>query len=117
MRGRRGPVQPSFHPNRNKDQQRTANWIRPLIFWVLSNGDEGTLRLLDAVPFISSVVSKVGAASKSIIVLEIVWLELEFRTTEWIEPAIGESEIYKELGLGKEYVSTGSSISRKKIMS
>lgn len=81
MRGRRGPVQPSFHPRRNKDQQRAMNWIRPLILRVLSIVDEGTMELVvDVVLLISEsfssvapVIVKVGVTvvSMSIIDLEI----------------------------------------------
>lgn len=31
------------------------------------------------------------------------------RTTEWIEPAVGECERSKELGLGEKYVSSSIS--------
>jgi hypothetical protein len=76
MRSRRGPVQPAFHPSRNNDQQSAVNGIWLLIFWVLSNADEGTMELLDAFPLISSVapvlIVKFGVASMSLIDLEIV---------------------------------------------
>ena len=70
--------------------------------------------LLNVVPLISSVASKVGVMSMSIIDLEIVGRE--FRTTEWIEPAVGECERSMEfkLGLGEEYVSIYISISEFK---
>lgn len=82
MRGKRGPVQPSFHPSKNKDQQRDMNWIRPLFLWVLSTAadDDGTLGLsvLDAAVLIPSsyvapVIVKVGVVSMSIIDLRMVW--------------------------------------------
>ena len=70
-------------------------------FWVLS--DEGTVALLYAVPLISPVLVKVGVTSKSIFCGG-------FRTTEQIEPAIGECERSKELGLGEEHFSSSISV-------
>ena len=73
MRGKRGPVQASLHPIRNKDQQRAANWIQPLIFWGLGNAAEGP--------------TWIG--------LIVVWRES--RNSERVERDVGECERSKEL--------------------
>jgi hypothetical protein len=60
--------------------------------------------LLDVFSLISSVASKFGVVSMSIIDLEVVWREL-------LEFPVGECERSKELGLGEEYDVSSSIIS------
>ena len=109
-RGRRGPVLPSFHPARNKVQQRAMNWILARIFWVWDNTGEETVLLLDTIPlnlFVGHVTAEVGVASIPITDLEMDWRG--FRTTEWIEPPVGECEGSKGRSLCKENVSSSIS--------
>ena len=99
MRGRRGPVLPSFHPAKNKVQQRVMNWIRAMVLWVRSNSEGGVALLtVPLMSFVMLAVVKGGVAS----MFESITIDLEmewrgFWTTKQGSSSISSSALGKDI--------------------